>query len=280
VHTCTDADLKAATRGYLATDRSTVAMGPALLPTGITASAWREQYAKRSTVGTSDFAAPAYDSVWSWAFTLHDLLVKQRVAVADITNSAEGLKRTHAAMLATNFDGASGSVMFDPDTGDRLGLPLIIKNGQGGAEEVLVGIYLNGTFTKPPVDVVWHSSTWSANGSSWVGAGESFAPTDGASTLFDDVAISGVTPQFSSPFGGELLTIIGHDFRTGTLVVTVGGKVCSRPTLLSPLAITCTTPAGEGARLAVQVSIDGISIKHTTAFAFAYTLPQVSTISR
>ena len=56
--------------------------------------------------------------------------------------------------------------------------------------------------------------------------------------------------------------------------------MCRSPMLLSSSTISCITPAGEGAELDVQVSIDGINIKGTTQFTFAYALPQVSTISR
>ena len=92
--------------------------------------------------------------------------------------------------------------------------------------------------------------------------------------------VLGVVPRFSSPFGGETLTIVGRNFRSGgTLVsVTLGGKVCGSVTQLGPSTISCVTPAGEGADLAVQVTVDGAISAPVPIFA--YNLPRVSTINR
>jgi ABC-type branched-subunit amino acid transport system substrate-binding protein len=269
VHTCSDDDLKAATQGYLATDRTTVATGPELLPTGINASAWREQYAKRSNVGTSDFGAPAYDATWSWAFVLHELLVKQNLAVTDITSGEAGLKRTYAAMLATNFNGASGRVMFDPNTGDRLGLPLIIENQQDGVE-VLVGVHINGNFTKPPTDVVW--------GGPALGHEETTTPpTDGSDSPALQPSVIDVAPRVSSPLGGKL-TIVGLNFRAGVIVVTVADKICTGPVFKSRERIECNLPLGSGGPHTIIVTCGGIS--STPQRLVSYNLPHIHGVSQ
>ena len=90
--------------------------------------------------------------------------------------------------------------------------------------------------------------------------------------------IHGVTPRFASPFGGDTMMITGHNFRAGILSITVGGKVCHTPKLLNPTTLSCITPAGEGANIAVQVTINNIN--SNPAIVFAYKLPIIATISR
>ena len=68
VHTCTDAELKQATQGYISTAPSTQTMSPATLPgaTGDIAVKWRLRYKTRAEamgVQPGDFAATAYDAI-------------------------------------------------------------------------------------------------------------------------------------------------------------------------------------------------------------------------
>ena len=217
-------------------------------------------------------------SQWAWALTLHELLVTQKGrSPKDLAANAAATKLVHNMLLNTSFDGASGKVQFDPATGDRLGLTIVIRNQVDGVEKTIAR-YQEGAFTPASMDVVWWFDLTSGNKSLSSGEGRGVVPRD--RSPLQQPYILDVAPRIASPFGGETLTIVGRNFRAGTLAVTVGGKVCRSPMLLSPSTISCITPAGEGAELDVQVSIDGINIKGTTLFTFAYTLPQVSTISR
>ena len=74
------------------------------------------------------------------------------------------------------------------------------------------------------------------------------------------------------------MMITGHNFRAGILSITVGGKVCHNPKLLNPTTLSCITPAGEGAEIAVQVTINNVN--SNPAIVFAYKLPRIATISR
>ena len=68
VHTCTDAELKQATQGYISTAPSTQTVSLATLPgaTGGIAAEWRLRYQARAEamgVQTSDYGATAYDGI-------------------------------------------------------------------------------------------------------------------------------------------------------------------------------------------------------------------------
>ena len=171
----------------------------------------------------------------------------------------------YETMRSMDFRGASGRVAFD-ENGDRRGVQIKIENIQNGVEHQ-VGIHdpLNGWLVLNASAIVWSSGN----------RGDIHAPTDGSEvqkTVGYPVVLD-VVPRFSSPFGGETLTIVGRNFRAGTLIVTVGGQVCGSPRRLSPSTVSCVTPAGEGADVAVQVNIGGIN--SAPALVFAYNLVRV-----
>ena len=110
--------------------------------------------------------------------------------------------------------------------------------------------------------------------------------------------IVGVVPRFSSTAGGEKLLISGGNFpdvksytmiktpEDKRLVVTVGGEVCSLPTVLNPSTISCITPPavlGNLVNLPIQVIFDDNNAIYglTRGLAmFSYKLPRITYISR
>jgi hypothetical protein len=80
-----------------------------------------------------------------------------------------------AQLMATAFDGASGAVKFDPATGDRLGLTLVVSNQQNGTR-TQIGTHEGGKFTRVPTDAVWWYDL--ENGSKTAGVAN--APSDGS----------------------------------------------------------------------------------------------------
>lgn len=211
---------------------------------------------------------------WTWALTLHELLVKQGRLPKDLVATTAAKILMHNTLMNTSFDGVSGRVHFDPVTGDRLGLTIVIRNQVDGVEKTIAR-YQKGAFVPASMDVVvwWYNFT---SGNKSLSSGEGFTPRD--RSPLRQPTVTGVAPRFVSPFGGETITIMGHNFRAGALSVTTGGKACASPTRLSPSTISCVTPAGEGAELSVQVTIDGVS--SAPAIVFAYNLPRISTLSR
>jgi len=208
---------------------------------------------------------------------LHELLVTQQGrSPKDLVATTAAKILMHSTLMNTTFDGASGRVHFDPVTGDRLGLTIVIRNQVDGVENTIAR-YQKGAFAPASLDVVvwWYNFT---SGNKSLSSGEGFAPRD--RSPLRQPTVTGVVPRFVSPFGGKTIIITGHNFGAGAgaLSVTTGGKVCASPTRLSPSTISCVTPAGEGADLSVQVTIDGVS--SVPAIVFAYNLPRISTLSR
>ena len=180
-------------------------------------------------------------------------------------------------LRGTNFNGASGRVTIVSETQDRGSLSYLVaqKSASSSGESRPFAIYSQADRT---------FSTTAFNANSAAGINITWPTPDGALHtglhLFKlkDPTVLGVVPRFASPFGGETLTMFGRNFRAGTLSVLVGGKACLRPKMLSPTTLSCVTPAGEGADISIQVTIDGVQ---SPLFpVFAYSLPQVSTMSR
>ena len=173
----------------------------------------------------------------------------------------------HSTLMNTSFDGASGRVHFDPVTGDRLGLAIVIRNQVDGVERTIAR-YQEGAFTPASMDVAWWYNLTRGNKS--LSSGKDAVPRDREPVA--NPIIVAVAPRFASPFGGDTLTILGRNFgATGIMLsITVGGKVCGSPRRVSPSTVSCVTPAGEGADVAVQVNIGGVN--SDPALVFAYNL--------
>ena len=226
----------------------------------------------RSTRSWATPSSLSLRSQWAWALTLHELLVTQTGrSPKDLVANAAATKLMHNTLMNTSFDGASGKVQFDPATGDRLGLTIVIRNQVDGVEKTIAR-YQEGAFTPASMDVVWWYNLTSGN-KSLSGKGEGVVPRDRGPLA--KPSIIDVAPRLASPFGGDTLTILGSNFgATGSmLLITVGGKVCGSPRRLSPSTVSCVTPAGEGADVAVQVNIGGAN--SAPALVFAYNLVRV-----
>ena len=89
-------------------------------------------------------------------------------------------------------------------------------------------------------------------------------------------------PSAGPTEGGISLTIAGASFvgTAGTSVVTIGGQPC--PVLVSSTkdsAIVCTLPAGVGALLPVQLTINGFGVTVPSSATFSYAAPVVQSIT-
>ena len=115
-------------------------------------------------------------AIWTWALTLHQLLIVHKShSHNDLAKDSAALEMMRAQLMATAFDGASGAVKFDPATGDRLGLTLVVSNQQNGTR-TQIGTHEGGKFTRVPTDAVWWYDL--ENGSMTTGVVN--APSDGS----------------------------------------------------------------------------------------------------
>jgi ABC-type branched-subunit amino acid transport system substrate-binding protein len=295
---CTRDEWGAATAGSLGADVNIALLGTAASsePGGRLPAAWYDEYKKRAitydtaerptTAAPSPYAETTYDAVWMWALAL-DKMLKGTATASAIPLSklsfpaiaeagVANVLKTH--LQGTSFDGASGRVTIEEQTLDRGSMSFLLAQISLSAQEGVrpFASYSQATRT-------FSTKVFNTNGSD-TGFNISWPTLDGKppvglqSFKLKPPRVLDVVPRFSSPFGGETLTVVGRNFGDGALIVTVGGKVCGTPKLLTPTTISCITPEGEGANLAVQVTIDGVISK--MLMVFAYNLPRVSTINR
>jgi branched-chain amino acid transport system substrate-binding protein len=100
-----------------------------------------------------------------------------------------------------------------------------------------------------------------------------------------------VSPEWLSPFGGDILTITGENFdgKGGEMKgldggsgdvfvsVTIGGTLCGNATLVSPTTITCKSPGGVGGARSISVNANGK--ESAPRFLISYYLPELQGIS-
>ena len=187
----------------------------------------------------------------------------------DLTANAAATKLVHTMLLNTSFDGASGKVQFDPATGDRLGLTIVIRNQVDGVETTIAR-YQEGAFTPASMDIAWWFNLTSGNKSLSSGVPRDRSPLQPPYVL--DIA-----PRVSSPLG-ETLTITGRNFRAGVIVVTVADRICTGPVLKSNTRIVCKLPPGVGGPHHVVVSCNGIPSKPRRLLS--YFLPHINQLSK
>ena len=287
-HDCSDAELMQATQGYLAVNRASLAPNDvslqrtALIPTGENTSTWRTRAGQRYpgivfTAG-ADFGVGVYHAVWAWAFALQELLEVEGLLPHQLTADSAGFQRVRAQLYKTDFEGLDGRVSFDPATGDRLLCTLAIENQQRGVEVTVANTDLDGgAFLSLPRGVQWW---YDLNGPA--PAFDLPAPLDGSADNVGAAAppeVLEVLPAIGDPVGGQELRVVGRHFRAGAvLTVTIAGKLCSSPTVLSPTRISCMSPPGVGADVVVVVSVDGV--QSAPVVAFAYVLPLLYRTSR
>jgi ABC-type branched-subunit amino acid transport system substrate-binding protein len=288
---CTREEWGLATRGILTTTVTVSSTAPPE-PGGRLPAAWYEEYLRRvpmynttarpTTATERQYAATNYDAVWMFALALDKMLKGTATASAVPLSklsfpdaNVAGLLKTH--LRGTSFDGASGRVTVESKTQDRDSSSLLIIQVSSSAKE---GTRPIASYSQ--AGNTFETTAFNANGAA--GFNITWPTMDGAPpTGLQKFSLTlptvlGVVPRFASPFGSETLMIIGRNFHDGVLSITVGGKACISPKMLSPTRLSCITPAGEGANIAVQVTIEGISSLPSPVFA--YMLPQVSAMSR
>jgi hypothetical protein len=93
--------------------------------------------------------------------------------------------------------------------------------------------------------------------------------------------VSGISPPYGTPFGGDLINISGAGFGTqdesNLLLAFVGGKPCRLTTWLSESIVECVTPAGFGDAVAVTVSVAGKTFD--VPEKFRYLKPRVTSVT-
>eukprot|EP00808_Paulinella_micropora_P025852 g8107.t1 len=95
--------------------------------------------------------------------------------------------------------------------------------------------------------------------------------------------IDSISPAFGPTLGGTLLTIDGQNLGQVAPVlvrpeVQIGGRPCLGLTLLSPLRLTCITPAGTGADLSVRVFLLSQASSPSPRALFSYQAPVILTM--
>ena len=83
-----------------------------------------------------------------------------------------------------------------------------------------------------------------------------------------------------TPGGGDLVTLTGQGFHVDTaddFVVTIGGKLCTGSTVVSPTTATCHSPSGTGANNVIVAFVRGFSSPPRTVLS--YFIPSVDHVS-
>ncbi|XP_072021432.1 uncharacterized protein [Amphiura filiformis] len=125
---CTTAQMAKAIDGYMSLSRVYIADDKSNVAGGLTVEQWKNWYKDvTAQAGTEplDYGAYAYDTVWTYAYALNELLKHDETAIDTITSE----RTTHLYMdiLAnTSFDGVTGHVGFHG--ADRYGPISVIQH--------------------------------------------------------------------------------------------------------------------------------------------------------
>ncbi len=88
---------------------------------------------------------------------------------------------------------------------------------------------------------------------------------------------TGISPTSGTAAGGTPVTVAGTGFVAGA-TVTIGGVVCTSPTVVSATSLTCTTGAGSAGAVNVVVS-NSDSQSSTLASGFTYVAPATYSVT-
>ena len=160
---------------------------------------------------------------------------------------------TVVTVSGSNFgsSGYSGTVYLD---GVSIGAPLTASFAQF-------------TFAMPAGQGLGHTVSYTLDGQSSGPIAISYpAPT-----------VSGATPNHGSGNGSETITVTGTNFGASGTQVSIGGIACTNVVVAANhLSLTCETPIGVGAGLALSVDAGGQTA--TLAGGFSYDPPTVNSV--
>ena len=245
-----------------------------------------------------DFSSPTLGSYIPYTYdAVHALVRSVHAAIKkDNTVRPKG-KALMDELKQVTFTGVTGSVAF-ASTGDRAGKMEYLVFNHDGDDFQWIGTSAEGAYTpchllgtSPKGDC--HNTTFSTPDNSLpietvqeLNAREEARLCDadrtGADCACRGVCVPSVlsaSPDWLSPFGGDIVTITGENFGGGDVFisVTIGGILCGNVTVISTTTISCISPGGVGGPRPISVNANGK--ESAPKFLLSYHLPELQALS-